>query len=60
MIDPQHGPRFHHPHGPLLGLGLPPHSPSSATRWPTDRTVSRSCATSFWHVSDMTRTTTSP
>ncbi|MCX4817373.1 fused response regulator/phosphatase [Streptomyces sp. NBC_01239] len=23
VIDPQHGPRFHHPHGPLLGLGLP-------------------------------------
>lgn len=23
VIDPQGGPRFHHPHGPLLGLGLP-------------------------------------
>ncbi|MGW3108836.1 PP2C family protein-serine/threonine phosphatase [Streptomyces sp. NPDC001100] len=23
LIDPDHGPRFHHPHGPLLGMGLP-------------------------------------
>ncbi|MEV7030361.1 fused response regulator/phosphatase [Streptomyces sp. NPDC093272] len=23
VIDPRDGPRFHHPHGPLLGLGLP-------------------------------------
>ncbi|MFE3166102.1 SpoIIE family protein phosphatase [Streptomyces sp. NPDC059224] len=23
VIDPRNGPRFHHPHGPLLGLGLP-------------------------------------
>ncbi|MFE7169725.1 SpoIIE family protein phosphatase [Streptomyces sp. NPDC057616] len=23
LIDPREGPRFHHPHGPLLGLGLP-------------------------------------
>ncbi|MET7682107.1 fused response regulator/phosphatase [Streptomyces sp. NPDC005423] len=28
VIDPRDGPRFHHPHGPLLGLGLPHPEPS--------------------------------
>ncbi|MGW4909009.1 SpoIIE family protein phosphatase [Streptomyces sp. NPDC004270] len=33
VIDPHSGPRFHHPHGPLLGLGLP-HPPPTVLRAP--------------------------
>ncbi|MEV6514047.1 SpoIIE family protein phosphatase [Streptomyces sp. NPDC051642] len=27
-IDPDRGPRLHHPHGPLLGMGLPHPQPT--------------------------------
>ena len=33
LIDPDHGPRFHHPHGPLLGMGLP-HPPPTVVPAP--------------------------
>ncbi|WP_066952899.1 fused response regulator/phosphatase [Streptomyces lushanensis] len=33
VIDPRKGPRFHEPHGPLLGLGLP-HPPPTVLRAP--------------------------